>query len=89
MVRGTTKSGFQFEVSKDVVNDMELLELLEEMTDENFFVMGKTCKKILGENQKKALYDHLRTDDGRVPVDAVSEVITEIFNAMGTEGKNS
>lgn len=89
MVRGTTKSGFQFEVSKDVANDMELLEMLEEMTDENIFAMGKVCKKILGEAQKKALYNHLRTEDGRVPVNMVSETITEIFKAIGTEGKNS
>lgn len=89
MVIGTTNSGFRYEVKKNVANDMELLEALEEMSDENPFAMAKVCKRVFGEKQKKALYDHLRTEDGRVPVEMVSDAITEVFNAIGTAGKNS
>ena len=89
MVRGITRNGFQFEVSKDIANDMELLELLEKMIDNNLLVLGKVCKKVLGEDQKKALYEHLRREDGRVPVNEVNGAIEDIFDAVGKAGKNS
>ena len=42
---------------------------------------------LLGEN-KKALYDYLRTEDGRVPVAEISKSIKEIFESFGESGKN-
>jgi hypothetical protein len=36
---------------------------------------------MLGKDQKKKLYDHVRTDDGRVPVEKLSTEIQEIFEA--------
>lgn len=87
MVKGITKSGFTFEVNKEAFNNMELLDALNEM-DKNLLAVPHVCKMLLGENGKKALYDHLRLEDGRVPVDAVTEEIKDIFISIGKEGKN-
>lgn len=89
MVTGTTKSGFSFEVDEKTADNMELLEILEEMSNNDILAMSKACKIILGDEQKKALYKHLRTEDGRVPVESVSEAVADVLNALGGKGKNS
>lgn len=88
MVKGTTKSGFRFEVDPNAMNDMELVDVLADDTMDESFRMSHVLKKLLPGNQRKALYDHVRKE-GRVPVDAVVAEVEEIFSAMGNAGKNS
>lgn len=87
MITGTTKSGFAFSVPEDVVNDMELFEALCDLDDGDATAVVPVVRRVLG-NQKKALYDHLRTDGGRVPVDKVAEEIADILSAV-KDGKKS
>lgn len=87
MITGTTKSGFEFSVPEDVVNDMELFEALCDLDDGDATAVVPVVRRVLG-NQKKALYDHLRTDAGRVPVDKVAEEIADILSAV-KDGKKS
>lgn len=82
-VQGTTKSGFKFDVDKAVVDDMELVDALSELQEGNGLATSKIVKMILGEDQKKALYDHLRGESGRVSTTAVSTEVTEILNSIG------
>lgn len=89
MLKGTTSSGFKFEVSEDVLDNMELVDTLAEMQDDNPLEVSKVVRIVLGPEQRSALYENLRTEDGRVPVMAVSEAIMDIFNAFGQKGKNS
>ena len=87
MITGTTKSGFSFSVPEDVVNDMELFEALCDLDDGDATAVVPVVRRVLG-TQKKALYDHLRTDTGRVPVDKVAEEIADILSAV-KDGKKS
>ena len=87
MITGTTKSGFEFSVPEDVVNDMELFEALCDLDDGDATAVVPVVRRVLG-SQKKALYDHLRTDAGRVPVDKVAEEIADILSAV-KDGKKS
>ncbi len=86
MMKGATRHGFAFEVSKKVLDDMELLDAIAEI-DTNPLALSKVLVKVIGPEQKKALYDHLRGEDGRVSVRAVSEAISDIFTSSG-QGKN-
>ncbi len=86
---GITSSGFKFHVEEDTFDNMELLDALEEMTDDNAFAVSQVVKLVLGENQKKLMYNHLRAADGRVPIADVNKELEEIFKAFGTKGKNS
>ena len=71
-----TASGFEFELDPAVANDMELLEDLAGWDAGNLVCVPKALERLLGKEQKKALYDHLRGEDGRVPTDKVmAEVI--------------
>lgn len=86
-MKGKTSKGFGYEIKEETLDNMELVECMAEV-DENPLLFPKVCKMILGEEQKKALYDFYRTDDGRVPIDDISNAIQEIFESSD-EVKNS
>ncbi len=88
MIKGKTKSGFEFEISKDVVNDYELVENLAELED-NPLILAKVIKQILGEEQTEKLKNHVRNEKGIVPTDRMTQEIIEIFQNSGEEIKNS
>lgn len=88
MIQGKTRTGFQFSVNPDSMNDMELVDILADDTMDDSFRMSHVVKKLLPGDQRKALYDHVRVD-GRVPVDAIANEVEDIFAAMKTPGKNS
>ena len=79
MISGTTRSGFTFEVPEDIANDMELFEGLVDMDSGDVKAVVPVVRRVLGD-QKKALYDHLRNENGRVPIEAVVEEIIDIIN---------
>ena len=85
-MKGTLISGFEFEVADDVCDNMELLDAVVD-ADENPLAVSKIVKLLLGEDQRRALYDHLRDESGRVPVLAVSNAVAEIFQST-TKTKN-
>ena len=81
MIKGTTKSGFDYEISDDVVNDWELLEMLSDM-DDNIMVFVPFAKKILGNDQYKKLKLFCKNENGVVQTDKMSETIIEIFTSQ-------
>ena len=81
-MKGKTSTGFEFDIEDERLDDMELVDIMAEI-DENPLLMPKLCKMLLGEEQKKRLYDH-----GRVPIEATTNAIQEIFNSPG-DLKNS
>ena len=86
-MKGKTSTGFEFDIEDERLDDMELVDIMAEI-DENPLLMPKLCKMLLGEEQKKRLYDHLRSEDGRVPIEATTNAMQEIFNSPG-DLKNS
>lgn len=87
MRTGKTSTGFEFEINEHKLDDMEFLDALAEV-DENPLALSKVIKAMLGDDQKKKLYNHLRTDEGRVPVKAVAKEIAEIMKISQEEVKN-
>lgn len=87
MIRGKLESGFEYEVAEEVRDNMELLDAIVE-ADENPLAVSKVVKLLLGEEQRRKLYDHLRTDKGNVPILAVSNAVAEIFRGSGQAVKN-
>lgn len=79
-------SGFECEVSVDALNDMEILDLLGAVEDnENMapVYMSRALEKMVGKDARKGIYDSIRTADGRVPVDAFSDIMQELFEELG------
>ena len=88
MVTGKTSSGFCFEISEETLDDMRLVDALAEL-EESPIAISKVIRLLLGETQKKALYATLQTEDGRVPVDAMTAAVQEIFDAADKNAKNA
>ena len=82
----TTASGFTCELDEDRLNDMELFDAICDLSDGRRTALPVVVNKIMG-REKKRLYDHLRAENGTVPVDRVTEEVFEILKALG--GKNS
>lgn len=80
MISGKTRSGFAFKIDNDVLNDMELLEELRELDKGDVIVIPSVLERVLG-SKKKDLYEHVRTEAGRVPIDALAEELKDIFEA--------
>lgn len=87
-MKGKTESGFEFDVDKEVFDDMELLDALTEADRGSMTAVSEACVKILGKQQRQKLYDHLRQENGKVPIKLVSKEIINIMKLLGEEGKN-
>lgn len=87
MIKGITKSGFKYEIPEERLNNYELLEAISEL-DEDTLILPKVVNLLLGNEQKKELTKHLRTDGGMVPMDKMTAEIIEIFQSK-PETKNS
>lgn len=88
MITGKTSSGFAFSISDEALDNMELLDAIADTCDGKVLAVSKVCRLLLGDEQRKRLYDHLRSESGSVPSGAVSKELLEIFNAGGKETKN-
>lgn len=82
-----TSSGFEYELSEERLDNYELVEAIAEI-DENPFAITKVVKLLLSEEETKRLKDHVRTESGTVPVKALTDEITEMFQSQ-SETKNS
>jgi len=87
MINGKTTSGFEYTLDPDKLNDYELLEKIGEM-EENPFTLTSIVNMVLGKEQAKKLKDHIRSENGTVPIEKMTAEITEIFNTQ-PEIKNS
>ena len=88
MRTGVTASGFAWQLDDAVLNNMELVDALAEMQgDSDILAVSRVLRLLVGDDIRKALYEHLRVD-GRVPLAAVQTEITDIFSALGQTGKN-
>ena len=88
MITAKTESGFSIELEESALDNMEVLDALSDLDEGNPLAMSRLVVKLLGKDGKKRLYDHLRTEDGRVPASAVESAIMELFQSINS-GKNS
>ena len=81
MLKGTTKSGFKFEIDDKRLNNYELLEAISEV-EESPLALPRVIKLLLGDNKAKALKNHVRDSDGFVSSEKLSAEIMEIFESQ-------
>ena len=80
-------NGLDIEVQEDALNNMELLDDLVDLDEGNGYAISRVVSRILGKDEKKKLYNHLRAD-GVVQINKVVDAMREIFEKLGTAGKN-
>ena len=81
--KGVLKCGFKFSINDSHLDDMELLEDLVEIDKGDILKLPAAITKLLGETQKKKLYDKLRDKKtGVVSSTSVGEALQEMFEIM-------
>ena len=88
MIKGITKTGFEFKLEDEILDDYELLEALCSVDHGNYSDVAKLVEMLLGKEQKEALKTFLRKRDGRGRTSAIMNEISDIFEACSA-GKNS
>lgn len=86
-IEGKTTSGFNYKILRENLENYELIEALGE-AEENPLMFPKTVTLLLGKEQANKLKDHLRTENGTVSTEKMTNEIMEIFESE-RETKNS
>jgi hypothetical protein len=87
MVKGETKSGFAYSLDPGAFTDAEFLEDFVAVRDGDELCFFQLIEKMLGKAQKKALYEHLRDENGKVPVSALTAEFTEMIEALAANAQ--
>lgn len=80
MLKGKTKTGFQYEFDEKILKNYELVELLAEVDDDPL-VLPKIFKMLLG-NRVEELKDHVRDADGVVDIEKMLTEFQDIFSTQ-------
>lgn len=81
--KGTTKTGFPFDISMERMENYEVVETIVEI-DENPLVLPRLLKLLLGD-QVPALKDHVRGEDGMVPTQKLMDEVRDIFESQNVK----
>lgn len=81
-----TSTGFEVDIDEAVLDDMELMEAVYDISETDLRPFIRLANLMLGSENKKRLYDHVRVD-GRVPIEKFSAELTEIMNSLGSKKK--
>ena len=93
LIKIQTQSGFDYEIDRDAMDDMELFEDLVTMEDpeviqaKRLAATNRVFAKLLGDEQKARLNAFLKERDGKVRISAYQREIREIFEAMNDDKK--
>lgn len=87
MKRGRTSTGFEFELDDTKLDDYELLEMLTELDEGQYGRITRTVEKLLGNEQKERLKEHVRKN-GKVSATELMNEISEIFQNANDSLKN-
>lgn len=87
MITGKTESGFEYKLEDDATDDYELLEILIDIDKGNYIGITDMVERLLGNEQKEKLKEHLRKENGKISTKQMLKEIMEIFKGS-KEGKN-
>lgn len=77
MIKGTTKTGFNYEINQNMLENYELIEKLGKL-ETNPLILPEILEMILGE-QVPLLKEHVRDKDGIVNITDINNEIADIF----------
>lgn len=86
MLKGTTKSGFEWECSAKIRNDWRFIKAIAKANsndgDERLEGTVDAITLLFGKDGEARLCEHLREEDGTVPMDKVTEEFLEIISSL-------
>lgn len=90
LIRGVTPNGFNFCLNKRKINDMAFIEALSKVeNDDDPANIVALFDQILGEEQKRRLYEFCKEPDGVIPIEKCANEFAAILQAAGNDVKKS
>ena len=87
MIRGTTESGFEFELDDNALDDWKLMKGLRKIDKGEAQYIVDVAERLLGEEQCERLEDFIEEKFGKAPGLLMGTEIASIIAATN-EGKN-
>lgn len=89
MIDGKTRTGFEYSFNERVVRDARFIEKLSSLTKDDLSALSFVMNRLLGEEQKEKLYDHVAENDpdGIADVTKVNDELEDIIKAVGESEK--
>ena len=81
MINITMEDGFKVSLDEEIFDDFDLVELFAK-TAKNPMWIGDLAEKLIGAEQKKALVEHLRDENGKVRTSSMMQALKEIEDAI-------
>lgn len=78
-----TSSGFEAQINENAADDLAFLDLICDLDDGNVRAYRAMLDKLLTEEDKQRLFNHVRTEDGRIPVSAINTELAELIKGIG------
>lgn len=80
-MKGTTKSGFEFEtINKNRLNDMRVIDAINAVKKGDITGLSDLLQFCMDPAERGRLYSHCTTDDGQVSIELVAKEFFEILN---------
>lgn len=86
MLKGKTKSGYEYEVDEKALDDYELMEALADI-ETNPLKITKVVNLLFGES-KAGLIEFLKSKNGYASTTEIGNIVTEVFDDI-KNGKKS
>lgn len=83
-----TSTGLEIDIDQAACDDAELVDALYDLeANGNPLALSKVLRQLLTPEAKQALFDHVRNDAGRVPIEPLSAEIAQIMEALNSKKK--
>lgn len=88
MTRIKLSCGFEANIDEEAINDVDMLEELNNLREEDATAFIRILKLFgLEKDERNELYQNLKNENGRAPVDKLVEQIQEIFGQLNSKKK--
>lgn len=88
MIEGKTSTGYKFAIEEEALDDAELVDDFVDIQEGKNIRTKDACTRLLGTEGQKALYEHCRSEKGRVKFTVLFQELMEIMQ-ITKEIKNS
>lgn len=87
MAAGVTKTGFEYEIDTEVMDDWEFVEKLRDSESDDPLAVVDVIRMMLGKEQYQKMKDHCRGENGRISIQKMTDELSDILQSVPVSGE--